>query len=75
MNTTESIAARLTLFANNAPGNNSYKRLCIEAADRLNILQIALGGLLEDSQHAMHNCSSEDCPIMIATKIYCIGKE
>lgn len=72
MNTTAVIVAKLTLIANNAPGNPPYKRICIEAADRLNTLHKALGTLLEDKQYAC-GCGSMDCPVMAATRAYCLG--
>ena len=75
MNTTANIASRLTLLANNAIDNSSYKRLCIEAADRLNVLYNALGSLIEDSERADHNCGDLYCPIMIARQVYCLGGE
>lgn len=73
MNTTHNITARLTLIANNAPDVSGYKRVCIEAADRMIVLHAALGALIEDAERADHNCGSMDCPIMIARHIYSLG--
>lgn len=74
MNTTMNIASRLTFIANNIQ-NSAYKRVCIEAADRLGILYGALGELIDDSQHAGHNCGDEGCPIIKAQKAYYMGIE
>lgn len=75
MNTTANIAAHLTFIANNLPVNSAYRRISIEAADRLNELYNALGDLIEDTQHVGHNCLDNYCPVMKARKVYCLGAE
>ncbi len=74
MNSTAIIASHLTFIANNMSGNSATKRTCIEAADRLNALYIALGDLLSDKENVNHNCGDDYyCPVLNARRVYCLG--
>jgi hypothetical protein len=73
MRTTANIAHRLTMFGNNAPPDSPYRRICIEAADRLNVLHVALDDLMQDRQHIDHSCKDLYCPVARARQVLCLG--
>lgn len=73
VNTTANIISRLTLLGNNTRESAAFKRTCLEAADRLNILHNSLGDLLEDVEDADHNCGDAYCPVFKARQTYCLG--
>lgn len=71
---TQHLISRLTLLGDNARESAAFKRICLEAADRLRLLQTSLGDLLDDVQYVEHVCNDDFCPIMRARQIYCIGE-
>jgi hypothetical protein len=75
-NTTKGISSKLFVIGNNIKANPALKTICIEAADRLNLLQKTLQDLLEDTDLASpHACEDIYCPRLIARHVVCLGKE